>query len=89
VISLPVDRRTRHVLRSAEFGFLGFVMPTLRQTPLRAGAWTSESAGETALRARLAVRQPCGERGISGGSCGKKDLEGGGLLGDRNGKRSF
>lgn len=44
----PVDSLTRAVLRSPELGFLGRVMPTLRHTPLSAGALTSECAGDTA-----------------------------------------
>jgi hypothetical protein len=55
----PVLNFTLAVLRSAELGFLGLVMPTLRQTPFKLGARTSWRAGETGLRARWAVRQPC------------------------------
>jgi hypothetical protein len=58
----PVDNLTLAVLRSAELGFFGFVMPTFRHTPLSEGAPTWRRAGETALRARWATRQPCGER---------------------------
>jgi hypothetical protein len=61
VTTLPVDNLTLAVFRSAEFGFLGFVMPTFRQTPLRFGAWTALSAGEMVLRARCGTRQPWGE----------------------------
>lgn len=49
---------TLAVFRSAELGFLGFVIPTLMQTPLSSGALTSRRAGETAFRARWATRQP-------------------------------
>lgn len=55
---LPVDNLTLAVFRSPELGFLGFVIPTFRQTPLSAGALTSRSAGLTGLRARCSVRQP-------------------------------
>ena len=33
VISLPLESRTRATLRSAEFGFLGVIVLTWRQTP--------------------------------------------------------
>jgi hypothetical protein len=33
VISLPFDRRTRAILRNAEFGFLGVMVLTWTQTP--------------------------------------------------------
>ncbi len=52
----PLLSRTRATLRSAEFGFLGFVVPTFRHTPFRCGR--STSAGDTALRARRSPRQP-------------------------------
>lgn len=56
MMTLPVLKRTLAVLRSAEFGFFGLVIPTLTQTPFRAGAFTSWRAGETDLRARWATR---------------------------------
>lgn len=68
VMTLPVDRRTRAVLRSPELGFLGFVMPTLMHTPLSAGALIADSAGETACRARCGLRQPC--KSIARQNCG-------------------
>src|SRR4051812_42424369 len=37
VISMPVVRRTRATLRSAEFGFFGVVVNTRVQTPRRCG----------------------------------------------------
>lgn len=45
----PDDKRTFAVLRCPEFGFLGFVMPTFRHTPFRAGRPTV--AGERGRRA--------------------------------------
>ena len=70
----PVESRTRAVLRSPELGFLGRVMPTLRQTPLRCGARISDRAGETAWRARWGLRQPWEERGglVNGQGAGRK-----------------
>jgi hypothetical protein len=56
---LPVESRTRAVLRSPELGFLGLVMPTLTHTPFSSGALIADSAGETAWRARCCFRQPC------------------------------
>src|SRR5688572_200992 len=38
VTSMPLDRRTRATLRSAEFGFLGVVVYTRVHTPRRWGA---------------------------------------------------
>jgi hypothetical protein len=58
VTTLPVLNRTLATFRSAELGFFGFVVPTLRQTPLSSGAMTSRRAGETAWRARCCFRQP-------------------------------
>src|SRR5579884_3889971 len=37
VTSMPLDRRTRATLRSAEFGFLGVMILTCRQTPFFCG----------------------------------------------------
>src|SRR5688500_2238988 len=37
VTSIPEDRRTRHTLRRAEFGFLGVVVYTRVHTPRRCG----------------------------------------------------
>jgi hypothetical protein len=54
VTTLPVDKRTLAVLRWPELGFLGFVMPTFRQTPFISGR--PRTAGETGRRAFLAVR---------------------------------
>ena len=45
-------------LRSAELGFLGFMMETLRHTPFMQGLCSFESAGETGLRAFWGLRQP-------------------------------
>lgn len=49
-----MDRRTLAVLRWPELGFLGFVMPTLRQTPFISGR--SRIAGEMDRRAFLGWR---------------------------------
>jgi len=38
VTSMPFDRRTRAILRSAEFGFLGVMVRTWVHTPRRCGA---------------------------------------------------
>jgi len=56
--TLPVLRRTLAVFRSAELGFLGFVMPTLRHTPLSSGARAVDIAGDVCLRARCGLRHP-------------------------------
>src|SRR5262245_63313856 len=37
VTSMPLDRRTRATLRSAEFGFLGVIVLTCRHTPFFCG----------------------------------------------------
>src|SRR5262245_50329634 len=37
VTSMPLDRRTRATLRKAEFGFLGVMIFTCRQTPFFCG----------------------------------------------------
>ena len=58
VMTRPLLRRTRAVLRSPEFGFFGRVMPTLRHTPFIWGAFFSDSAGDTACRARCGFRHP-------------------------------
>ena len=49
---------TLAILRSAELGFLGFMMPTRRHTPFMQGRFPSDSAGDTGLRARFSLRQP-------------------------------
>jgi hypothetical protein len=41
VISLPFDRRTRAIFRSAEFGFFGVIVRTSVQTPRFCGHCTS------------------------------------------------
>src|SRR4051812_32729459 len=40
VTSLPFERRTRAIFRSAEFGFLGVMVLTCRQTPRFCGQAT-------------------------------------------------
>jgi hypothetical protein len=40
VTSIPLVRRTRAILRSAEFGFFGVTVATRVQTPRRCGAAT-------------------------------------------------
>jgi hypothetical protein len=57
-MTLPVDNLTLAVFRSAEFGFLGFVIPTFRHTPFSSGAMTSRSAGLTGFLARCSDRHP-------------------------------
>lgn len=52
----PELNRILAVLRSPELGFLGFVIPVLRQTPFISGLF--ESAGERPRRARCSLRQP-------------------------------
>ena len=56
VITVPLLNLTLAVLRSPEFGFFGFVVPTRRQTPFSSGVFTK--AGEVALRAFCPVRHP-------------------------------
>lgn len=58
VITLPLLSLTRAVFRSPEFGFFGLVMPTFRHTPFICGARFSDSAGDTACRARCGFRHP-------------------------------
>src|SRR3954465_15016341 len=47
VISLPLESRTRATLRSAEFGFLGVIVLTWRQTPRLNGQ--ASSTGDLVL----------------------------------------
>lgn len=54
VTNLPVLSFTLAILRSPLFGFLGFVVPTRRQTPFRWGRLAR--AGDSACRARALVR---------------------------------
>lgn len=56
VITLPVLNRTLAIFRSPEFGFLGFVVPTLRHTPLSSGLFFS--CGERSFRALCWPRPP-------------------------------
>jgi hypothetical protein len=53
---LPLLNLILAVFRSAELGFFGFTVATLRQTPFICGLLAS--AGETDFRARWPVRQP-------------------------------
>lgn len=55
LITLPELNRTLAVFRCPEFGFLGFVMPTFRHTPFRAGRPTV--AGDRGRRA-FCVERP-------------------------------
>ena len=55
-MTLPLLNRTLAILRSPEFGFLGFVIPTRTHTPLSCGL--STMAGDVTLRALCATRQP-------------------------------
>ena len=48
VTIFPLDNRILAVFRWPEFGFLGLVMPTFKQTPLRAGRFTM--AGDAGRR---------------------------------------
>ena len=56
VTSMPLDRRTRATLRSAEFGFFGVVVYTRVQTPrfcgapFRAGVFTFALSGARGFR---------------------------------------
>ena len=56
VTSFPLLSLNLATLRSPEFGFFGFTMPTRRQTPFISGR--STSAGDRALRARCSTRHP-------------------------------
>lgn len=53
-MTLPLDNRTLAVFRWPEFGFLGLVMPTFRQTPFRDGRPTV--AGDRGRRAFWVLR---------------------------------
>lgn len=55
VTCFPLLSRTLQVLRSPELGFLGFVVPTRRQTPAISGRMVR--AGEVFLRAGCGLRQ--------------------------------
>jgi hypothetical protein len=48
VMTLPVLNRTLAIFLSPEFGFLGFVVPTFKHTPLSSGRFFS--CGERSLR---------------------------------------
>lgn len=54
--SFPLLNLTLATLRSPELGFLGFVIPTLTQTPFISGR--SFNWGEVSLRAGCGWRQP-------------------------------
>src|SRR5215471_9220397 len=41
VVSRPVESRTRAIFRRAEFGFLGVIVRTIRQTPCLNGFFSS------------------------------------------------
>ena len=55
-MTFPLLKRTLAVLRCPELGFLGFVMPTFKQTPFISGRLAAERAGETACRAFFGCR---------------------------------
>jgi hypothetical protein len=49
---------TLAIFRSAELGFLGFMMETRTQTPFMHGRFPSDSAGDTGFRAFCGLRHP-------------------------------
>lgn len=53
-MTFPVLNLTLAILRSPELGFLGFVVPTLRQTPFNSGRFLS--CGERSFRALWEAR---------------------------------
>lgn len=56
VTCLPLLNRTLATLRSPELGFLGFTVPTRRQTPFISGR--SIIAGDVGFRALCSFRHP-------------------------------
>lgn len=58
VTTLSLLKRTRAILRSAELGFFGDMIVTLRHTAFMHGVRDVDMAGETGLRAGCACRAP-------------------------------
>ena len=56
VMTFPVLNRTLAIFLSPELGFLGFVVPTFKHTPLSSGRLAS--CGDRSFRARWAIL-PC------------------------------
>ena len=52
---MPLDKRTRAILRKAELGFLGVIVRTERQTPLLKGDWKAEYLFFKLLNAKVSA----------------------------------
>jgi len=55
-MTIPLLSRTLAILRSPEFGFFGFVVPTRKHTPFSSGLL--RNAGDTARRALCPTLHP-------------------------------